>query len=136
MNIVKKYIITTLAILLGAFSFCTPLAYATNSTMPDQDACDITKYSDPTICGHKDKDNQQELQNRIRSILNTIYLWIGIIAAIVIVIAGILCMISLGDAGKIQRAKAAILYAVIGLIVTLAAFAITNLVINALEGRH
>jgi multisubunit Na+/H+ antiporter MnhB subunit len=45
-------------------------------------------------------------------------------------------MTALGDAAKIQRAKNAIIYAIIGLIVTLAAFAITNLVINALEGRH
>lgn len=136
MSIINKTLLIAIALITAILSFSTsfvPVAYATEQ---GKDACEIAGYNDPTICGHKNKNNEQELQNRVRSILNTVYLWIGIIATIVIIIAGIFYMISLGDAAKIQRAKNAIIYAIIGLIVTLAAFAITNLVINALEGRH
>ena len=43
-------------------------------------------------------------------------------------------MTSAGDPDKVKNAKNAIMYAVIGLIVTLMAFAITNFIIGALEG--
>ena len=44
-------------------------------------------------------------------------------------------MTSTGDSGKIQSAKNTIMYAIIGLVVTLAAFAITEFFIGALEGN-
>ena len=57
---------------------------------------------------------------------------LGIIAAVVIIIAGVLYMISAGDPGKVATAKKAILYAVIGLIIALSAYAITNFILGAL----
>ena len=56
----------------------------------------------------------------------------GIISAVVIIIAGIMYMTSAGDPGKVATAKKAILYAIIGLIVALSAFAITNFILEAL----
>ena len=50
-------------------------------------------------------------------ILNAIVGLLAIVAIIVIVIGGVTYMTSAGDAGKIQKAKATILYAVIGLII-------------------
>ena len=125
-------------IIIGIITIAVAFAGALAPMAPvfAQDACEITGNSDPLVCGDRKSDEERALMERIRNILETVYLWIGIIAAVVIVIGGIFYMISIGDAAKIQRAKSAILYAVIGLIVTLAAFAITNLVINALEGKH
>ena len=100
-----------------------------------EDACGIAGFDDPLICGTPDSDEETELQNRVRNVLNTVYLWIGIIAVIVIVIGGVRYMTSQGEPDKIKGAKNTITYALVGLIVTLAAFAITNLVIGALEGR-
>ncbi len=64
--------------------------------------------------------------------LNIFYSISGSVAVIVIVFAGIMYVASAGDAGRITRAKNMILYAVVGLIVILAAFAITNFVIGRL----
>lgn len=66
----------------------------------------------------------------LNSILNVVYMLAGIIAVIVIIVAGILYTTSGGDSGKVTRAKDAILYSVIGLIVIASAFAITNFVIG------
>lgn len=69
----------------------------------------------------------------IQNILNAVYLWAGIIAVIVIVIAGFFYVFSRGEAQQVARAKNAILGAVIGLVVIMLAFAITNIVIQGVS---
>ena len=67
----------------------------------------------------------------LRSAINFVYYLAGIVAVIVIIIAGIMYGTSLGDAGRVARAKNMILYSVIGLIVLIAAFAITQFVMDS-----
>ena len=69
-------------------------------------------------------------QNAIDGILNTVYFAAGAVAIIVIIVSAIFYVISQGDASKIKRAKDGILYAVVGLVVILVAFVITNFVIG------
>ena len=57
--------------------------------------------------------------------LDITYFLAGVIAVIVIIIAGLSYATSAGDAGKVAKAKSQILFAVIGLVVVLSAFAIT-----------
>ena len=64
----------------------------------------------------------------IPTILSTVYWVAGVAAVIVIVVAGIFYSISQGDAAKIKRAKEAILYALVGLVVVMVAFVITNFI--------
>ena len=66
----------------------------------------------------------------IPNILTTVYMWAGIIAVLVIVAAGYFYATSQGDASQIKRAKDAIMGAVIGLIVVIMAFVITQFVIG------
>ena len=63
-------------------------------------------------------------------VLNTAYFIAGIAAIIVIVIAGLLYTISDGDSAKVTRAKNAIVYAVVGLIIVLSAFVITGFILG------
>jgi len=60
--------------------------------------------------------------------LNAVYFILGMIAIIIIVMAGFRYVTSNGDPGKAQKAMQTILYAAIGLVVVIAAFAITNFV--------
>lgn len=69
-------------------------------------------------------------QQSINGILNTVYYAAGAIAVIVIIVSSIFYVISQGDASRIKRAKDGILYAVVGLVVILLAFVITNFVIG------
>lgn len=68
------------------------------------------------------------------AILNLVYFWAGIVAVFIIVIAGLLFVTSRGDANQMKRSKDAIRGAVIGLIVVMAAFAITRFIIGGVSG--
>lgn len=72
--------------------------------------------------------------NALSTILNLVYFWAGVIAVIIILIAGFFFVTSRGDANQMKRAKDAIRGAVIGLIVVMVAFAITRFVIGGVQG--
>lgn len=64
--------------------------------------------------------------------LNVVYFAAGMVAVVVIVIAGYTFSTSVYDPVKITQAKNTILYAVVGLIGVVAAFLITQFVIRSL----
>lgn len=64
------------------------------------------------------------------NILNTVYLWAGIIAVIVLVVAGYFYVVSGDNPNQITRAKNTILGALIGLAIVLFAFIITYTVLE------
>jgi uncharacterized membrane protein YidH (DUF202 family) len=67
---------------------------------------------------------------RLQSFLSVTFLITGSIALLIITIAGFRYTISHGDPRLIAQSKNAILYAVIGLVVSISAFAIVNFVIG------
>lgn len=79
-------------------------------------------------------DNSGSLEEGIKSIVNLLLFLLGAIAVIMIIIGGIRYATSNGDAGSTKSAKDTILYAVIGLIVAILAYAIVNFVIGAFAG--
>lgn len=78
--------------------------------------------------------NSTDLTAQIALIINSIIGVIGIISVVVIILGGITYSTSQGDPSKVKKGKDTILYGVIGLIVSLLAFAIVNFVIQALQG--
>ncbi len=62
--------------------------------------------------------------------LNLVYFTAGVVAVIVIILSGYTFATAVYDPAKITKAKNAILYASVGLIVVLAAFIITQFVIG------
>lgn len=66
----------------------------------------------------------------LENVLNAAYFLAGAIAVIVIIIAGIMYATSGGDSGRVSRAKNMILYAVIGIVLVLVAFSLTQFVIG------
>ena len=66
-------------------------------------------------------------------ITNTILADVGIIAVFMLIFGGIRYITSGGDQKKVTDAKNTILYAIIGLIIALLAYAIVNFVLNALS---
>lgn len=68
----------------------------------------------------------QVLQNG----LNLAYFIAGLVAVIVIIVAGIMYATSSGEAATITKAKNLILYSIVGLVVIGSAFAVTNFVIG------
>lgn len=60
--------------------------------------------------------------------LNIVYFLAGVIAIIVIIVGGITYATSAGNSGNITKAKNLILYSIVGLVIVLSAFVITNFV--------
>ncbi|MBQ9018119.1 hypothetical protein IJ118_03630 [Candidatus Saccharibacteria bacterium] len=67
-----------------------------------------------------------------RQVTNIILYIVGIIAVIMLIIGGIRYVVSGGDSKKVTDAKNTVLYAIIGLVVCILAFAIVNFVVNSL----
>ncbi len=72
-------------------------------------------------------DNPGDAQ--IQTILNIVFVTIGAISVLIIAIAGFSYVLSQGDSQRTARAKDAILYAIIGVVVSLSAVVIINFVI-------
>ena len=77
-------------------------------------------------------DKNVTLESQIQLILNAVYVIVGMVAVIMIILGGISYATSQGDASKVKKGKDTILYGIIGLIVVLLAFAITNFVLTQL----
>lgn len=71
------------------------------------------------------------LAEGIDTVTEILLFTIGVVAVIAIIIGGIRYATANGDQGHVTQAKNTIMYAVIGLIVALIAYAITEFVINA-----
>ncbi len=77
---------------------------------------------------------ETNLQSSIGTILTVVYSIVGIVAVVMVILGGISYATSQGDAGKLKKGKDTILYGIIGLIIVLLAFAITNFVLSSLGG--
>lgn len=122
----KKIMIAILMIVLSATLLCiTPEVVVAKN-------CGGVEIADEAHCPDE-IDDERDMKNVVSNVLNTIFGIMGVIAVVVIIIGGITYMTSMGDPGKVATAKKAILYAIIGLVVSLSAFAITNFVLGALQ---
>lgn len=76
-------------------------------------------------------DLEQQAVARFGSIIKVVLGVIAVVAALVIVVAGLFMITTNGDVDKVAVARKAILFAVIGLFISLLAFAIVNFVVDA-----
>ena len=67
-----------------------------------------------------------------KQITNTVLYIVGIVAVIMLIVGGIKYVVSGGDAKKVTDAKNTVLYAIIGLVICLLAFAIVNFVVTTI----
>ena len=66
---------------------------------------------------------------KLRVILNIVLAVMGAIAVLIIVLAGFRYILSQGNPNEVTTAKNAIIYALVGLVVIIAAFSIVNFVV-------
>ena len=121
----SKIIILTLSSIFGlSLLGMFPSAYAT-------DPCtSLPKDSPAYTAAGCDGSTKDALPQAIIGIINAIIALSGLIAVVFVIIGGINYTTSAGDAAKLEKAKKTILYACIGLAVTVLAFAIVNFAIS------
>lgn len=72
----------------------------------------------------------QDVGVTLSNILNIVYFAIGIVAVGMIIFAGIQYLTANGEPDKAKKAMNTIIFSVVGLVVVVAAFAITTFVMN------
>lgn len=82
-----------------------------------------------------DVKEDEPLMDTVVRIINIVVGVVGVISVASIVIGGIYFVISLGDSAKITRAKNAVLYGVVGVVIAVLAFAIVNFVLTTVFSK-
>ena len=116
-------LVATLALAIFGLSFIPNTTHAADICSQDVPQ----EVKDANGCGGGSAANLEEV---IVNIVSGIVGVLALVAVIFIVVGGINYMTSQGDPGKVKKAKDTILYAVIGLIIAVLAFAIVNFVIR------
>lgn len=119
-----KSLLLTFALLIGVVGFVAQPVSAINVF---KDSCSGSNSSD-AVCTEAGKGSKGA-SDLIQRLITTLLYIIGVISIIVIIIGGIKYVTSDGDSSKVSSAKNTILYAVIGLVVAMLAFAIVNFVV-------
>jgi len=73
-----------------------------------------------------------DLTGTLTLVVNTLIFVIGLVAVIMLIVGGFRYVFSQGNEKAVQGAKDTILYAIIGIVVAVLAFAIVNFVIQSL----
>ena len=122
-----KKLVLALICAVAALGLMSVPAYAAN-------ACDYCPEGDSNCELVCKKQSESDAENMVGKIIQTVFMVVGIIAVIVIIIGGIMYATSQGDSGKLTTAKNTILYAAIGLIISLLSFAIVSFILTTMEG--
>jgi hypothetical protein len=120
-----KLVVTAAIALVGAIGIST-LQFAPTYAACNTPACQVK-------IGTKAAGSDTEttsLGEKVKVVVNVLLFLIGAVSVIVIIIGGIRYVTSNGDASQVTGAKNTILYAVIGIIVALLAYAIVNFVVK------
>ena len=109
------------------FAFMTPASAFASTPF---NACKNVVSGNTAVCSGDAKDAKDVAKNVI-----SVLLWIvGIASIIVIIYSGIAFITSAGNPSQITRAKTMLLYAVIGLVVSILSYAIVNFIVNSAGG--
>jgi hypothetical protein len=77
---------------------------------------------------------QTSPDNILTNGLKVFFIFMGIIAVFMIVYSGVQYIVSAGDRTKIETAKKTLLYSVVGLLVSMLAFALVEFVFKGVTG--
>ena len=126
----KKLILASLAV-VGVVATATatvPVISPAKAVNP-YGACDANSSS--AICKGKGESLSEGF---VKPTINIILWVVGVAAVIVIIVAGLKYVTSSGNPSAVSSAKTTILYAVIGLVIAITAYAIVNFVFKSFGG--
>ncbi len=84
--------------------------------------------------GCDSEDANTTAEAKVADVLTWVFMVIGILAVVSILYGAVRYVLSQGLPGEISTAKNIILYSLIGLVVSILAFAIVQFVVNAVDG--
>ncbi len=129
-----KYLLSTvflvLSVMMGGLFAPSTLVMANDGF----DACDnvVGDAKKSAICKERDDDGEERLQKTVVNVVNVLLGIIGSLSVIVIIVSGLFFVTSQGSPDRIKTAKNALIYSVIGLVVSILSYTIVNFVISNL----
>lgn len=123
----KKMKLAIAGLLLGVGLMVAPFASVTSASV----ASELKDGANSTTKADADGKRGPTLQEQIQNVTNVLLFIIGAVAVIVIIFAGIKFTTADGDASKIKSARDTILYAVVGVIIAIIAYAIVYWVVGS-----
>lgn len=118
-------ILAVLVILMNPIIISPSIVFADNKT----EVCNGIKIAGGDDCDTPDQ-SEEKVNNVIKAVVDTFSAVIGIVAVIMIMIAGFKYITASGDTNNITSAKSTITYALVGLIIVALAQVIVRFVIN------
>ena len=109
---------------LTAFAFISP---AIGLAEPRDYVCDGVELTGGSCT---ETEGSPNVESTIATVINVLSIAVGVVAVIMIIIAGFRYITSGGDSNNVSGAKQAILAAIIGLVIVAAAQLIVRFVIN------
>jgi len=85
------------------------------------------------VSGANEKAGGKSLQDGVKNGINIVFILIGITAVIIIILGGINYATSQGDPNKIGKGKKMLITGLVGLLISVMAFAIVNFVLDAMK---
>ena len=116
-------ILTAGMLMVGLLGVFAPAVSAANGI-------NICSGNENSIYCKNKNTGETQVNGIIKTIVEVLLTAVGVISIIMIVIGGIMFALSSGDAQKAAKARNTVLYAVVGLAVSLFASAIVNFVFN------
>ena len=126
-----KRLITRLLMAVGLISaFAMPAVVVTTAHAAPIDVFQACSGSDSQVCKNQSDQKLFGPNSIWTKIVNTIIFLTGSIATIMIVVGGLRYVMSGGDSAAVNGAKNTILYAIVGIVVAVMAYAIVNFVLT------
>jgi ABC-type Fe3+ transport system permease subunit len=113
---------------LGFMSLLGLAAVPSSSTLAAT-TTDEAKAGVKAVGGTGSGNEANDVTKTIQAVINILLFLVGLIAVLMIVIAGFRFVTSNGDANTVSSAKNTIIYAVIGIVIAVMAYAIVNFVL-------
>ena len=120
-----------LKVMIAGVLAMTVLAFA---TVPVANAQYTLRNGAEAAKGEGAADGINRPNDLVKNVVNGILYFVGILSVVMLIWGGILYTTSSGDSSKVTTAKNTIMYAVIGLVIAIFAYAIVNFVLITSTG--
>ncbi len=135
----KKFTLSLLAVPLLAAGVVGVVAPSVGAAAPEgitlRKGVDSSKGDDQVTCLFGTEAGC-EGNGIFKTIVNVILFLVGAIAVIMLVFGGVKYTVSNGDSNAVTSAKNTIMYAIVGLVVAILAYAIVNFVITSINSTQ
>lgn len=134
---IKQALLAPMAVFALVLGFAAVAVVPASTVAADCNTSDLGIQSGAD-CG-QGKDQPANLFNgndsMFKKVTNVLLFLVGAVSVIMLIFGGIRYVVSGGDSTAVQNAKNTILYAIVGIVVAILAYAVVNFVISSFAGN-